>query len=390
MQTPPSTVAGWIGPVLLYLTVVEAMRLERTSSAWRRCLESADEVWRNLAITCGVSIAISGPLTAYVAVKSWRRVCCELAGPIVRDLWDLDKPLGSPTAEGFAPGTVVELADGSYGQIIRPLRSYGRDGGLLEEYTVRTPEGTRTVGASAARSAPPPRSPRWWRAVAALEVEDQSARHFCEGLAFRFWRAESGGVYTFAAPRATPVHYRRSEGWCWSPDRVNWMRCADDSADGYRWRAHSLAGPQLQIARFLDRHDPVPPDFCLEATTADLALNNPHALSRARVDDDARAALSARRALAPDARGAVLALANTHVHVAHAPFEHPTNLLHLEPWTIRGHPGGWIHSTNGGSTWDLGHRGLLEAHNHNRPNGDDDRDQQQPMLIDHGDDGAHF
>lgn len=378
MRTPPSS--GWIEPVLLYLTVVEAMRLERTSKAWRRWLETAEDVWRSLATSCGVCISIGGPLSPYLEVSSWRRLCCELTGRISRELCALESRSDSAIrTEGYEAGTIVELSDGSFGEIVRPLRSGWRNGGLLEEYTVLTPGGgIRTVAASAAKYAPAPRSPRWWHAVASLEIEDQAALDFCCGIAFRYWRAESGGVFTFAAPRSTPVHYRRRKpgGWNWSPDRVNWMPCTEMSPDGARWRAHSLADANRQIAHFLDRHDPCPPDFCLRETTAEVVLANPAALSASRRRDDDRAARSARQALAPDAHGGVLALANTHVHVVHAPFQRATNLLHLEPWTIAGHPGGWIHSTDGGSTWNIGHQGLLDTPRHQQQ----PQDQHRPLV----------
>ena len=64
------------------------------------------------------------------------------------------------------------------------------------------------------------------------------------------------------------------------------------------------------------------------------------------------------RAISPDAHGGILALSNTHVHVVHDAFAEPQALLHVDPYTIQGHPGGWLHSADGGSTW---HDGLGRA-----------------------------
>lgn len=357
MRTPPSAVAGWIGPVLLNLTIKEAMLLERTSAAWREWLESAEDVWKSLAGSCGVTLGIRGPLARFLKVDSWRRVCCELSGVVSRDL-DEDRGCcgrrrgnsGGPVS--FSPGTVVELADEEFAEIVRPLRSGRRNGGCVEEYTIRTGVGrTRTVKACAVLAAPEKRSQRWWRAVAAVDIEDAAAQDFCCGIAFRYWRSESGGVYTFGASRLSPVHYRRIDSaWTWSPDRINWMPCSE--VNNVRLQL-MLGEPYRQIATFLHRHDPNPSAFCQQDTAVFVSC------SRKRKDDD-RATRSVRRALTPDGEGGVLALAHTRVHVVHAPFEQPTHLLHLEPWTIPGHAGGWMHSTNGGSTWAQGSNSLLD------------------------------
>ena len=46
-----------------------------------------------------------------------------------------------------------------------------------------------------------PHSPRWWRAVCDVDLDDAAARDFCAGLAGRHWVAEPGGVFTFCASR---------------------------------------------------------------------------------------------------------------------------------------------------------------------------------------------
>ena len=192
-----------------------------------------------------------------------------------------------------------------------------------------------------------PRTPRWWRAVCDVDLDDAAARDFCAGLAGRHWVAEPGGVFTFCASRtvmscvemeikqrrvdgvgapeirlgrlhtqATPTHYRFSaKEWRWSPDRLNWTPVTEFLSGGVRWRARTLAEGDRQICRFLARRAPAPDAWRLAPTSCSLAYDAP---PQRRRDDD-RGARSAHRSIRPDAHGGVLALADTRVQVIPPP-----------------------------------------------------------------------
>ena len=83
---PPSSCAGWMEPVLLCLSIGEALCLERTSRSWLEWLQGADGVWEQLATECGVRVECVGPLAKYFKVANWRRVCVECLGEISREL----------------------------------------------------------------------------------------------------------------------------------------------------------------------------------------------------------------------------------------------------------------------------------------------------------------
>ena len=221
-----------------------------------------------------------------------------------------------------------------------------------------------------------PRTPRWWRAVCDVDLDDAAARDFCAGLAGRHWVAEPGGVFTFCASRtvmscveikqrrvdgvgrlrmftqATPTHYRFSaKEWRWSPDRLNWTPVTEFLSGGVRWRARTLAEGDRQICRFLARRAPAPDAWRLAPTSCSLAYDAP---PQRRRDDD-RGARSAHRSIRPDAHGGVLALADTRVQVIHASFAAPRRILHAEPHVVQGHPGGWLSSDdNAGASWSVG------------------------------------
>ena len=131
------------------------------------------------------------------------------------------------------------------------------------------------------------------------------------------------------------------------------MPCDEFSPDGARWRDHSLVDANRQIARFFQRHRPLPRSWAREPTRVALRCAS-HARPPARLQADERGARSASRAVTPSAHGGILALSNSHVQVAHGAFEDPVHLLHLEAWTISAHTGGWAHSENRGATWSTG------------------------------------
>ena len=344
---PPNSCAGWIGPVLFCISIADALVLERTSKPWRSWLLQAEDVWEQLASASGVAIACRGPLARYFTIASWRRVCVECLGELSRELRGEAPPLGDGA---LAPGDLVALADGAVGEVLGDAPG-SRDGERV--YSVRVgAHRTNQTAVRRDRCTPLRRhGEQWWRAAAALDVEDAAARDFVAGVAGRHWRGEPGGVFTFGAARATPIHYRRTGGrWVWSPDRVNWMACTEVAPQGARWRAQSLVEANRQIARFLEARDPTPRPWNLEPTVAELSLA-PRARPPDRRADDVAAARSAARAASPDAHGGILGLANTHVHVVHDAFAPPAHILHVDPATIQNHAGGWLHSHDGGATW---------------------------------------
>jgi len=203
-------------------------------------------------------------------------------------------------------------------------------------------------------------------------------------VAGRHWVGEGGGVFTFVADRATPIHYRRDGGrgaWTWSPDRVNWMACDAVAPAGARWRAQSLVEANRQIAAFLLRHDPRPPPWRERPTTVSVSVAaGARPPSRAR--DDARAERAAARNVAPDAHGGILALSQTHVHVVHGAFAPPAHILRVDRATIAGHAGGWLHSNDAGASWDPGLGGAAAAvrDRRDRRGADDDDDAGAPPF----------
>ena len=183
------------------LTVAEALRLERTSRRWRAWLLSADHIWQQLAASSGVSLRCAGPLAPFFRVASWRRVCVELVGALSRDLRGEDAFL-----EDAAPGAIVEVfetvaPEREYtvpvaGEVFEPAPSFRpSDRGV----PVRLRDNQHAWATKYRVLAP--RTPRWWRAVCDVDLDDAAARDFCAGLAGRHWVAEPGGVFTFCASR---------------------------------------------------------------------------------------------------------------------------------------------------------------------------------------------
>ena len=115
---PPSSCAGWMEPVLLCLSIGEALCLERTSRSWLEWLQGADGVWEQLATECGVRVECVGPLAKYFKVANWRRVCVECLGEISRELRGeaSSGSRGPPTR--LDAGDVVELSDGTAGCVL--------------------------------------------------------------------------------------------------------------------------------------------------------------------------------------------------------------------------------------------------------------------------------
>ena len=198
---PPTSCPGWIAPCLHSLTVAEALRLERTSRRWRAWLLSADHIWQQLAASSGVSLRCAGPLAPFFRVASWRRVCVELVGALSRDLRGEDAFLGDA-----APGCIVEVFETvspereytvpAAGEVFEPAPSFRpSDRGV----PVRLRD-NQHAWATKYRVLKP-RTPRWWRAVCDVDLDDAAARDFCAGLAGRHWVAEPGGVFTFCASR---------------------------------------------------------------------------------------------------------------------------------------------------------------------------------------------
>jgi hypothetical protein len=198
---PPTSCPGWIAPCLHSLTVAEALRLERTSRRWRAWLLSADHIWQQLAASSGVSLRCAGPLAPFFRVASWRRVCVELVGALSRDLRGEDAFL-----EDAAPGCIVEVFETvspereytvpAAGEVFEPAPSFRpSDRGV----PVRLRDNQHAWAIKYRVLAP--RTPRWWRAVCDVDLDDAAARDFCAGLAGRHWVAEPGGVFTFCASR---------------------------------------------------------------------------------------------------------------------------------------------------------------------------------------------
>ena len=197
---PPTSCPGWIAPCLHSLTVAEALRLERTSRRWRAWLLSADHIWQQLAASSGVSLRCAGPLSQFFRVASWRRVCVELVGALSRDLRGEDAFL-----QDAAPGCIVEVFEtvspereyaGAAGEVFEPSSTFRpSDVGV----PVRLRDNQRAWAIK--YRVLTPHSPRWWRAVCDVDLDDAAARDFCAGLAGRHWVAEPGGVFTFCASR---------------------------------------------------------------------------------------------------------------------------------------------------------------------------------------------
>ena len=198
---PPTSCPGWIAPCLHSLTVAEALRLERTSRRWRAWLLSADHIWQQLAASSGVSLRCAGPLSQFFRVASWRRVCVELVGALSRDLRGEDA-----FSDKASPGAIVEVFE-----TVSPEREYTTPaaGEVFEPSSTFRPSDvgvpvrlrdSQRAWATKYRVLTP-HSPRWWRAVCDVDVDDAAARDFCAGLAGRHWVAEPGGVFTFCASR---------------------------------------------------------------------------------------------------------------------------------------------------------------------------------------------
>ena len=211
---PPTSCPGWIAPCLHSLTVAEALRLERTSRRWRAWLLSADHIWQQLAASSGVSLRCAGPLAPFFRVASWRRVCVELVGALSRDLRGEDAFL-----EDAAPGAIVEVFETvapereytvpAAGEVFEPAPSFRpSDRGV----PVRLRDNQHAWATKYRVLAP--RTPRWWRAVCDVDLDDAAARDFCAGLAGRHWVAEPGGVFTFCAcvARRPTSSMRRVDG----------------------------------------------------------------------------------------------------------------------------------------------------------------------------------
>ena len=213
---PPTSCPGWIAPCLHSLTVAEALRLERTSRRWRAWLLSADHIWQQLAASSGVSLRCAGPLAPFFRVASWRRVCVEFVGALSRDLRGEDAFL-----EDAAPGAIVEVFETvapereytvpAAGEVFEPAPSFRpSDRGV----PVRLRDNQHAWATKYRVLAP--RTPRWWRAVCDVDLDDAAARDFCAGLAGRHWVAEPGGVFTFCASRTVmscvEIKQRRVDG----------------------------------------------------------------------------------------------------------------------------------------------------------------------------------
>jgi len=210
---PPTSCPGWIAPCLHSLTVAEALRLERTSRRWRAWLLSADHIWQQLAASSGVSLRCAGPLSQFFRVASWRRVCVELVGALSRDLRGEDAFL-----DDAAPGSVVEVFETvaperdytvpAAGEVFEPSSTF-RPSDVGVPVRLRDNQRAWAIKYRVLK----PHSPRWWRAVCDVDLDDAAARDFCAGLAGRHWVAEPGGVFTFCATRTVM-----------SRVEVNWSR----------------------------------------------------------------------------------------------------------------------------------------------------------------------